>query len=90
MASLPVRDRDVVRRTYWDDETAANLAASLGKSKKSVSKALSRVYKRVASRWPRMGISPVLSMEHAKEMFRNLPFFISDTIFSMLIARHAR
>lgn len=40
---LPPRDRDMVRRFFWGDETQTQIAARLGVSKMAISKAMARI-----------------------------------------------
>jgi DNA-directed RNA polymerase specialized sigma24 family protein len=40
---LPPRDRDMVRRFFWEDETQTQIAARLGVSKMAISKAMGRI-----------------------------------------------
>ena len=51
--TLPRRDRDIVRRVFWDGETQTAVAADLGVSKMAVSKAISRITKRGRDVLPR-------------------------------------
>ncbi len=44
--TLPGRDREIVRRVFWDGETQTAVAADLGVSKMAVSKAIARITKR--------------------------------------------
>lgn len=44
--ALPKRDREIVRRVFWDGETQTAVAADLGVSKMAVSKVISRITKR--------------------------------------------
>jgi RNA polymerase sigma factor (sigma-70 family) len=40
---LPPRDREIVRRLFWDDETQTEIAADFGVSKMAISKAMARI-----------------------------------------------
>ena len=44
--ALPERDREIVRRVFWDGETQTAVAADLGVSKMAVSKVISKITKR--------------------------------------------
>jgi RNA polymerase sigma factor (sigma-70 family) len=44
--SLPQREKDIVRRLFWQDETQTDIANSLGVSKMAISKAIARITKR--------------------------------------------
>jgi RNA polymerase sigma factor (sigma-70 family) len=50
---LPARDREIVRRIFWEDETQTDIAASFGVSKMAISKAMSRI-----SRQGRLALAP--------------------------------
>lgn len=41
--SLPVRDQEIVKRLFWQDETQTQIAASFGISKMAISKAMARI-----------------------------------------------
>lgn len=41
--ALPARDREIVRRLYWDNETQTDIAADFGVSKMAISKAMARI-----------------------------------------------
>lgn len=41
--SLRARDREMVRRIFWEDETQTDIAASFGVSKMAISKAMARI-----------------------------------------------
>lgn len=43
---LPQRDREIVRRLFWEDETQTEIAESYGISKMAISKALARIVRR--------------------------------------------
>lgn len=44
--SLPARDREIVRRLFWEDETQTEIAADFGVSKMAISKAMARIAQR--------------------------------------------
>jgi len=41
--SLPARDREIVRRLFWEDTTQTEIAADFGVSKMAISKAVARI-----------------------------------------------
>ena len=41
--ALPARDREIVRRLFWDNETQTDIAADFGVSKMAISKAMARI-----------------------------------------------
>ena len=41
--ALLARDREIVRRLFWDDETQTEIAADFGVSKMAISKAMARI-----------------------------------------------
>jgi DNA-directed RNA polymerase specialized sigma24 family protein len=41
--ALPARDREIVRRVFWEDDTQTAIAADLGVSKMAISKAIARI-----------------------------------------------
>lgn len=43
--SLPARDREIVKRLFWQDETQTQIAASFGVSKMAISKVMARIAK---------------------------------------------
>ena len=51
--ALPTREREIVRRVFWDGETQTAVAADLGVSKMAVSKAISKITKRGREALPR-------------------------------------
>lgn len=44
--SLPARDREIVRRLFWEDETQTDVAADFSVSKMAISKAMARIAQR--------------------------------------------
>lgn len=40
---LPARDREIVRRLFWEDETRTEIAADFGVSKMAISKVMMRI-----------------------------------------------
>jgi RNA polymerase sigma factor (sigma-70 family) len=51
--ALPKREREIVRRVFWDGETQTAVAADLGVSKMAVSKVISKITKRGREALPR-------------------------------------
>lgn len=51
--ALPTREREIVRRVFWDGETQTAVAADLGISKMAVSKVISKITKRGREALPR-------------------------------------
>jgi RNA polymerase sigma factor (sigma-70 family) len=41
--TLPARDREIVRRLFWENETQTDIAADFGVSKMAISKTMARI-----------------------------------------------
>jgi RNA polymerase sigma factor (sigma-70 family) len=55
--SLSTREREIVRRVFWDDETQSTVAKTFGVSKMAISKAVARIMKR--------GRAELAALEHS-------------------------